>query len=285
MVDRFKIESQYLNVEVLSKGAEICSVMDKRSGVEYIWQAKDQWPRHAPILFPVVGSLKDLEYQLDGKIYQMKHHGFARDMEFKMLHQSEHSLSLILQNDESTWKSYPFQFALVVQYTLNGKELVQQFRVLNRSEISMPVCFGGHPAFNADPIEEFSVVFSQDETCKANRLDVPLISRQQIEAIKTDRIDLDASTFDSDALVFLDLRSDKVSLVRRSGDYRIDVDFKGWPQLGIWSKPAAPFVCIEPWFGHADFTDHNKVMEEREDTVWIKAGGEFKKSFIMTFNS
>lgn len=282
--ERFIIKNEHLTVEIKKLGAELCSVKN-REGTEFIWQAEEVWPRHAPNLFPAVGSLLDHEYIFNGKTYPLKHHGFARDMYFDMLHQSEHSIALVLQQTEETLKMYPFKFTLVKTYRLHENTLSQTFRVINDDKLKIPVSFGAHPAFNAMPITDFVIQFSEEEKVKSNTLEGPYISDKELDIIKEKQIVLTENTFDNDALIFQGLNSKKVSLASQTSNYRVEVDISDFPYLGIWAKPKANYVCIEPWQGLADYTSHNKKIEDKTGVVWVDVNQEISKTFAMKFTS
>ncbi|MEY2924603.1 MAG: hypothetical protein RLZZ337_1151 [Bacteroidota bacterium] len=282
--ERFVIKNDFLEVEIKKLGAELCSVKDKQ-GTEFIWQAEEVWPRHAPNLFPVIGSMLDLEYVCEGKTYSMPHHGFARNLDFDMVHQSEHSIALLLQQSEETLKYYPFHFTLLISYTLSENSLKQTFRVINTSDNRMPVSFGGHPAFNAKPIQDFDVLFSENENRKSNRLEGPYVLDVELDLIQNQKISLDKNTFDNDALIFQGLNSKVVTLANKTSNYSVEVDISEFPYLGIWAKPGADYVCIEPWQGLADFVSHDKKIENKKGIIWVEKSKEISKSFTMTFTN
>ena len=282
MIQEFIIKNDVLSVTIKRKGAELSSVKDG-SGFEFIWQAQEVWPRHAPNLFPIVGSLVDHEYTYQGKSYPMNHHGFARDFDFDLLHQSEHSAAFVLQPNELIKEQYPFQFTLVISYLLQGNSLKQSFRVINNDQKSIPVSFGGHPAFNANPISEYKMVFEQPERVKSNRLTGPYINDQTLDVVEGNEIQLSETIFNEDALIFQGLRSKSVALQHLKSNHSVKVSIDEFPYLGIWSKPKAPYVCIEPWQGLADYANHNKKIEDKKGIVWVPANQEVKKSFTMEF--
>lgn len=280
MIDKFSIHNEFLTVKINRRGAELCSVIDQK-GTEFIWQAGEVWPRHAPNLFPIVGSLLDHEFVYDGITYPLAHHGFARNLNFDMLHQSEHSICFVLLHSEETLKSYPFQFSFLITYTLVKNRLTQTFRIINDDSKPMLASLGGHPAFNAGPVSDFYIEFSEKEDVKSNQLAGPYINEQSIAIIGGNKIDLDEKIFDNDALIFQGLNSDYVSLKAKNSNYRVRMNISEFPYLGIWAKPAAPFVCLEPWQGLADFTTHNKQLEDKKGIVKIAVGEELKRSFEM----
>ena len=282
MLELYTIQNECFEVTIKKKGAELCSVQAP-CGFEYLWQAGEVWPRHAPNLFPVVGSLLDHQYEYEGELYDMSHHGFARNMDFDMLHQSEHSISFVLTHNADTLMSYPFQFMFLITYILAGDKLEQRFRVINTDSKDIPVSFGAHPAFNASPVSDYSIVFSDQENVRSNQLTGPYINDCEIDIIEGNIIRLDGHTFDNDALIFQGLKSKEVSLVHNKSDHKITMDISAFPYLGVWAKPGAPYVCLEPWQGLADFETHNKRIEDKKGVVLLTEGAELKKSFTMTF--
>jgi galactose mutarotase-like enzyme len=281
----FSIKSNQLTAHIKSFGAELSSVQSN-SGFEFMWQANpDIWPRHAPILFPVVGRFKNFEYSYQDAPYRMNQHGFARDSEFKLLQRSEHSITLILKESSETLSQYPFRFQLLVQYRLEGNALHQSFVVINRDHEVLPTSFGAHPAFRLDGLSNYYLKFNADETTSSLSLNEGLISEQVRSGITDGKIELTKETFNDDALIFNDLTSTEVSLIHRSKNHKVSVSFEEFPYLGVWAKPGADFVCIEPWQGLADQTDHSGRIEEKAGILWIEPGQQVERSFTMRFES
>ncbi|MBR9917085.1 aldose 1-epimerase family protein [bacterium] len=281
---KYKIINQHLEAEFKRKGAELCSLKSINNGTEYIWQAGDVWPRHAPILFPIVGSLKDHQYRLNGREFNLRHHGFARDMDFDVLHQSEHSIAFIIAESEETLRDFPFEFRFIVTYSLKENKLIQSFRVINRSPNKMPFSFGAHPAFNANPIQNYALKFIGEED-QPFTMETPYISNNNKEVVQNGVWKLDENSFDGDALIFKQLKSLGIELVNTENNKKVlSVHYKGWPYLGIWAKPAAPYVCIEPWFGLADVLGHDGNIESKEGIQWLEANKEFEAEFEIEIN-
>lgn len=257
-----------LTVSVKTCGAELCSIKSSE-GFEHLWQADPAfWNRHAPVLFPMVGKLRDGRYELDGKTYEMTPHGFARDMDFTLTEQSENSLVYQLLPTAETRARYPFEFVLTITYRLNGNGLSIEYKVRNTCASPMPFSIGAHPAFNLHgPIEESFLEFEKAET-----LDTCLVSKQGLIFSETapvlknsNLLPLSKTLFDRDALIFMDAKSEKITLGAKNSSRRLTVEFPGFPELGIWAKPGAPFVCIEPWYGYAD-------PEQPYGDIWNKPG-------------
>lgn len=249
------IANQYITVSVKEQGAELCSIKDA-GGTEYLWQADPAfWARHAPVLFPIVGKLLNGRYELNGKTYELPPHGFARDMKFSPVQQSESCLVFQLLPTAETRKCYPFEFALNIIYRLNVNSLEISYEVRNNGAKVMPFSIGAHPAFNLhSAVEECFLEFDKEETLNTTLLGSKgLLTRETAPVLKNSNIlPLSKTLFDRDALIFMDAKSDKITLGSHKSPRRLTVEFPGFPQLGIWAKPGAPFVCIEPWFGYAD---------------------------------
>ena len=249
------ISNGFLTIGVKTKGAELCSLKDA-NGTQYLWQADPAiWARHAPVLFPIVGKLRDNRYGLNGKTYELSQHGFARDMEFTLVEQSKNSLVYRLLPDAETRKHYPAEFTLDIIYRLNGNTLEIGYEVTNHGTAIIPFSIGAHPGFNLPgPIEDCFLEFNKTETLNFLLLNSKgLLTEETAPGSGTLNIlPLSKTLFDRDALILLDFKSDKISLRSRTSPQCLTVEFHGFPQLGIWTKPGAPFVCIEPWYGYAD---------------------------------
>lgn len=267
-------------------GAEICSVIHKPTETEFIWQADEAiWPRHAPVLFPFVGRLKNFEYRYNGQTYTIEQHGFARDLDFKIIYQSENSVVLDLNENAHTLQRYPFLFSFKVKYELIANKLNMGFEVLNKGNCTMPVSFGGHPAFNINEPSDAILIFENDPNPPSYMLDENFIStRTKMVTGGNGQIVVDKKTFAGDALIFKNLKSHWVKLQSRSTNKSVKVTIEGWPYLGIWAKPNANFICIEPWQGIADAFDFSGEVLEKEGIVMLAANKNFKKSFDMEFD-
>ena len=279
-----KISSKKLEIKVKSKGAELCSVRGS-AGYEYMWEGGDEWPKHAPNLFPIVGSLKENTYVYNGTKYHLNRHGFARDRDFDLIEATDHSLLFTLKFDEHTLKMYPFKFEFRVGYYLEENILKQRYEVHNLGDDVLYASFGGHPAFAASPIDNCYLELDSGETQNALILDGDLIGEREVEGFIHGKLKLTKSTFNQDALIFISLTSNRISLKNNSTSTRVEMDFTEFPYLGIWSKPGAPFVCIEPWQGLADFTNTNQSLKDKTGILKVESGSFIEKSFNMQFIS
>lgn len=276
-----KLENDLLIAKIATHGAELASLVSKSSGREYIWQADPKhWARHAPILFPFVGKLKDDQYHYQGKSYNMSQHGFARDQHFTVVEITETSISLVLKSDDELKSQYPFDFELTVAYTLSGNTIKVSYQVANPAKSPLYFSLGGHPAFNC-PLEpgkersDYHLQFNQTEGTEVHYLTDGLFAGAT-ETFIGDVLTLPENRFDRDALVFKSLKSNSISLMDDSHKTWLNFDFEGFPYLGIWSKSrTSPFVCIEPWFGIADQASHDGDISKKEGILKLNEGTLF----------
>ncbi len=254
-----RLANDHLQISILPRGAELCSLL--YAGRQLLWQADPAvWPRHAPILFPIVGRLKHDTLRHQGRDYPLKQHGFARDLDFTLLHHEAHAASLRLCANDATRRHYPFDFELTVHYQLQGKRLHIDYRVSNHGGDILPFSLGAHPAFRW-PLQAGAarnahrIVFEKEEPAPLRRLhDGLLLHEPRPSPVQGKVLTLDDALFHEDALIFDRLGSRQVCYQGPAGP-TIRVMFEDFPHLGIWSKPGAGFICIEPWQGHASPED------------------------------
>ena len=270
---------------------ELCSIKSNQTGTEYIWQADPTlWKGSAPVLFPIIGALKDGYTLINGKEYRMPKHGLVRNStKPKLVEKTGHSLKFRLSWDEESLKNYPFKFELEMVFTLTDKTLKIEHIVTNLGKEIMPYSIGGHPAFNCPLIdgeeyEDYSLEFEQKETdatwmVNPNGL-IGLDQRLVLDDTKT--LPLNKHLFDDDALIFKDLKSREVKLCHKTRGAILSVKFEDFDYLGIWAKPGAPFVCIEPWLGIGDSTDSNQKFEEKEGLLAVATNTSETKSYSIT---
>lgn len=280
------LENEFLKIKVNHHGGELCSLIKKDTGVEYLWQADPTfWGRHAPILFPIVGKLQNDQMMVGGKTYTMKQHGLARNMEFELVNRTRSSLTFELASSEETLKAYPYPFRLRLKYTLAENTLLLGYEVYNPSDGQLYFSIGGHPAFRC-PLDEsekrsdYQLIFEQKETANTQRLDDGIRNGHTDLILDNETyLPLTDDLFDEDALVFSNLVSDKVSLCKGENKF-LTFSFKDFPYLGIWSKNrTSPFVCIEPWFGIADHKDHNQDFTKKEGILKLDGNAKFESIY------
>jgi len=274
------ISNSKLKASVKYAGAELFSLTDNQNK-EYIWEGNpDFWGKHSPILFPIVGTLKNNTYTINEKEYQLSRHGFARDMEFQLINKTENSAVFSLQSNAETLKNYPFDFELQLIYTLRETTLDIEYKVINKSESQIPFSIGAHPAIALPKnFESYAFKFDKDEVLKYSLLENDLISNKT-EILETyeNLIPLHYKLFENDALVFKTLESNSLTILENSKPY-IKVDFEDFPSLGIWTKDQAPFVCIEPWFGYSDTAENSGDLFEKEGILILNANQTFNSKF------
>jgi galactose mutarotase-like enzyme len=276
-----------LTAVVKSHGAELCSL--SRNGVEFIWQAGPAWPRHAPLLFPIVGRLARDELHHRGKTYRMTQHGFARDQRFAWGERSQSRCVLVLEDNEATRALYPFAFRLVATYGLDDAGLEVALKVVNTGDESLPASLGGHPAFNWPlkaglPKASYALTFAKEEPYPVRRLDGGLLRAAAEQNPVAGRVlGLTESLFSDDAIIFERINSSSLrysALPGASEGPWIDMSWCGFRELGVWSKPSgAPFVCIEPWHGYASPCDFDGDFIAKPGLMHIAPGAETLLSF------
>ena len=269
-----------ITIETTSKGAELISV--KLNGAEKMHDGATFWNRHAPVLFPIVGKLKDNKTFIDGKEFNMGQHGFARDMEFETLSNN----SYVLKSNEETLKKFPFKFELYISYEVKQNKVITKYKIINKDDKQMIFGLGGHPAFKCEyTTGEYRLEFEQKEDFEIYQLEEGLVKENKEEAsklIKENKLFLDKNTFKNDAIIIKNIKSRKVYLKKENKNI-LCFEFEDFPYLGIWSKEDAPFVCIEPWFNTADYINSNNIFEEKEDLIELEPNQEFKAQYSVEF--
>lgn len=265
------LQNNCLWVTVNSKGAELTSLKNKR-GQELLWQAdKDIWPRHAPVLFPIVGKLKDNLYTYNNNTYTLSQHGFARDKEFVLVEQSESALRFELTANEKTLTIYPFHFSLIITYVLNENSLEIICKVFNPDNKLLYYSIGAHPGFSTgiiqgESLSDYVLKFEGKNELLIEKLKDGLLSGETYTiALTNGRLPLNVKLFDNDALVCKNTQIEKVKLYSAKSGNAIEMICKDWPYFGIWTKKGCDqFVCLEPWQGITDSMNHNTKFEMKE---------------------
>lgn len=274
----YKIENEFLTCEIDDMGAQLHSLMLKENEKEYIWQGNpDIWYGQAPVLFPVIGQLIDDKFRYNGVEYTMPKHGLARKLLFKVKECKGAKAVFSLESDENTLKSYPFEFELLVAFELKEKSLVNTMTVINKTKGDMYFSIGAHPGFNCrigDVIE-----FEQPETLETERIDSEnLLIPEKFPVIENSKeIVITEDVFKKDALILSGIKSKKLTI---KGENEVEFTFGDCPVLGIWAKPGAPYVCIEPWYGINDDRDVKDDISKKREIQHLQENGEFEFSWI-----
>ena len=260
-----KLNNEIIEVEIANHGAELKSAV--KNGFEYMWCADEKyWARTSPVLFPIVGSLKDKTYKLNGESFFMSQHGFARDCEFECLDYSDTSATYVLEENKTTLSKYPFKFKLTIKYTLIESTIRVEWKVENKNDGIMSFSIGAHPAFNLKPgVNYFK--FDTNKDIQYKLIDESgLYNRKNTYVLKNDGyVKITNEMFDNDALIIENKQAKEVSICDCEKKPYLKVNFN--TQLfGLWSpaKKNAPFVCIEPWYGRCDGNDFDGELSERE---------------------
>jgi galactose mutarotase-like enzyme len=288
-----QLRNDLIQIEILEKGAELCSLKHINDDIEYIWHADPvYWKRHAPVLFPIVGRVVDDQYRVNGVTYHLAQHGFARDMVFTVTDQSEFHVTLTLQWNDETYKVYPFKFEFAITYTINKKKVSIEYCVRNLDQKPIYFSVGAHPGFNcpinrSDSFNDYYFEFDKRENAAITLLTSDgLLKKEKVAYLNNQNIiELNDTLFKNGALIFDQLKSSRVSLKSRKSNRCVHVDFEEFPMLGLWSKAeGAPFVCIEPWVGHADYDDFKEDFSKKEDLTCLDVQKVFKRKFDITID-
>ncbi|HHP7241797.1 MAG TPA: aldose 1-epimerase family protein [Cyclobacteriaceae bacterium] len=284
------IENESLKINIAEKGAELQNIINKKNSLEYLWQGDPQhWERRAPVLFPVVGKLKDNQYTLNGKTYEMGQHGFARNKDFKVISKNEDAVRFRMDMDDVVKSNYPFDFGLYINFQIVGNQVINEYQVINNGDKPMYFSIGGHPAFKC-PLRaeenryDYHLEFNKRENTDTHVIEEGLFTGEKVHILQDSySIPIADDLFDNDALIFKDLESTKLSIVDPNWDKTVEMDFSGFPYLGIWSKSRkSPFVCLEPWYGIADRRDHDKDITKKEGIQVLEGNSSFKCHFTIS---
>ena len=282
-----QLSNEHVSITIAEKGAELQSLIRKDLHLEYLWSGDAAfWGKKSPVLFPIVGGLKNNSYTYKGQTYTLGRHGFARDMVFTMAEQTADSIRFLLTDNADTLKVYPFPFNFEVVYTLEDTRLTVSYRVLNTGQEDMFFSVGGHPAFRVPlaggtAYEDYYLHFNREETAGKWPLSPDGLIERSTQPLldHTHSLPLARPLFYADALVLKHLAADAVTLKSDATPHGLEFLFSGFPFLGIWAAKNADFVCIEPWCGIADHVDASGKLEEKDGINQLHAGGLFERSW------
>ncbi|NKC30506.1 aldose 1-epimerase family protein [Falsiroseomonas selenitidurans] len=257
MTGRLRLAAEQISVEVKPDGAELTSLKDA-AGREYLWQAGPEWPRHAPVLFPIVGRLRDDTLRVGHEVFALGQHGFARDSRFELVEQGAEHCRFLLADSPATRAAYPFAFRLEVAYALHGTSLTCTTTVQNPGEGTLPFSVGAHPAFRwplpgAGSKPAHRLEFEQTESGPVWRLDANGLIDATPQPMPNHgrNVGLREDLFRPSALILPNPASRRLRY-SAPGAPGLELAWQGFSELGLWMKPGADFLCIEPWAGHAD---------------------------------
>lgn len=286
------LENGNIKATIATMGAELIHLVKKDSGRDYMWSGDAEfWTGRSPVLFPIVGALKDGKMTLDGQAYEMKQHGFARRCEFGCVEQTDTMAVFRLTESDATLAQYPFSFQLDLKYTLVESGIRIDYVVKNTNNKMMPFQIGTHPAFSTvtDEVSEISdwfIEFDLKET-----LDRIAVSGGHLDLNDRTRLlddcnilPLKAEDFFADAIVFKDVVSDSVTLKSDRTSEEVKVSYENLPDVAFWQPKNAPFLCIEPWYGHTDVIGFDGTFYEKEPMIHLGAGEVSKSALVIEIN-
>ncbi|WP_294960428.1 aldose 1-epimerase family protein [uncultured Flavobacterium sp.] len=277
------ISNSILKASIKYAGAELFSIKDNQNN-EYIWEGNpDFWGKYSPVLFPIVGTLKNNTYSINEKEYHLPRHGFARDMDFELIEKTENKAIFSLKSSEETLQKYPFEFELLLIYTLNENSLELEYKIINKGKEKMPFSIGAHPAIALPSLfENYAFQFEKEENLKYYLLENDLISsKTKILETKDHLVPLNYELFKNDALIFKTLESKSLTILNNSKPY-VKVEYNDFPSLGIWTKENAPFICIEPWLGYSDTDENSGDLYKKEGILTLDENKTFSAKFSIT---
>lgn len=283
------IANEHIVVSFVTKGAELQSIKGVHSDTEFLWNGDPSfWAKFSPVLFPIIGALKNDTYFFEGKSYTLPRHGFAREMEFDFEKINEHQILFTLHHNEQTLKVFPFEFKLAIRYKIHGSSICCTYEVFNPGKNELLFSVGGHPAFAAPlnkqgEYKDYYLQFNKDEELTYHHIVDNLIS-DQTSTIKLDhgKLNLKHELFYEDALVFKNLKSDSISLVNTKNYNGLDFNFKDFPYFGIWAAKDADFVCLEPWCGIADGINHDQELNTKEGINTLAPNQTWERTWQVT---
>jgi galactose mutarotase-like enzyme len=279
---KITLSNSELTATINTFGAELISFKNN-SNKEYIWEGNpNYWGKHSPILFPIVGSLKNNNYIYNNSIYHLPRHGFAREMDFEVKEKTDLEVVFSLKQTGATLEKYPFNFELQISYTLTNSVLKIGYKVINNNDFSMPFSIGAHPAFAlTSDFKNYELLFEKSEKLIVSTLDNDLISNATyILPMENNSLRLNYSLFENDALIFKTIASKSVTITENKIPF-LKVHYNDFPSLGIWTKSQAPFICIEPWIGYADTIENNGNLEDKEGIQILGENQTFETNYLI----
>lgn len=283
------IQNQSLRVTIALLGAEVRSVRNAVNNHEYMWSGDPAvWAGVSPVLFPVVGKTSANQVKFAGESYTLGNHGFARHSIFSIVQQKEDEVTLLLNTQAGDAKRYPFNLDFFVNYKLIDKTLQTTYMVHNLNKQTAYFSVGAHPAFacpfdDKHQITDYEIRFEQPENLRRHEITSEAFYTGKTTEHNLAAFNLDEHTFDDDALVFSGYNGDSVSLVERDSGRAIQVSLDGFPWLGIWSKPGANYVCLEPWCGRSDDLGFSGDVNSKAAIETIQPNAKWSRSYTIQF--
>ncbi len=287
----YTISNDTVSATISSLGAELKSLKNIAHNDEYIWQGDTKiWQGSAPILFPIIGRLKNGQYQFDGKTYQLNKHGFARTSEFAVENQQSNAVTLGIKANDQTKQNYPFDFVLLVTFALSADGLTVSYQVKNSGKETMYFTLGSHPALRLpldnSALSDYFISFEQPETLDCYYLENDLLCDNPIKAYLNNEntLPITSNLFENDALIFKEISSTKVHLNHKKTGHRLTMETGGAPHFGLWAKPNAPFICFEPWYSHDDPANTNGELINKPGMMRLHSNETFETCYTLSLS-
>jgi len=273
------LKNSKLKATIDTLGAELIHLEKLDTGLDYMWSGDPTfWSGRSPVLFPIIGKVSNGQLHHEGHSYTIGNHGFARKSEFTCIEDTNHRAVFRLTETEETLSMYPFNFIFDLTYTLSDATIKIDYHITNTNTHVMPFQIGAHPAFNcpmgrSKNLTDWFIEFDQKETLnrvavKDNLIDVattfPMMKNTRILPLKPDN-------FYEYAIVFKEIRSKKVTLKSEATPEYVTLSFENLPDLVFWQPKDAPFLCIEPWYGHGDILGFSGTLMEKKPMIHLDA--------------
>ncbi|MDU5107736.1 aldose 1-epimerase family protein [Clostridium sp.] len=291
---KFILENGNIKISASTFGGELNSLISKKDNTEYLWNGDEKyWKYHSPILFPIVGKVLNNKYRAEGNEYELPQHGLARTREFTMIEKDDSHIVFELLWSEDTLKIYPYKFSLRLTYELLENGIKVGYTVKNLDDKEIYFSIGGHPAFMCplfkdEKFEDYYFEFNKKENTSIMELDTDkgyFTGKTKKFLNNSNIINLNLELFKYDALVFSNLTSNLITLKSNKNNKELTMDFTGFPYLALWTKPTgAPFICIEPWYGHADYDNFNGELKDKPGIEKLAINEEFNAEYKLFIN-
>jgi galactose mutarotase-like enzyme len=272
------LQNQFIKAGFSTRGAELQELQFLNNRTNYLWSGnKNVWGKYSPILFPIVGALREGKYIYQDKTYQLPRHGFARDLDFLVTQQSDCKCVFELRANEQSRNIYPFDFVLQISYELHDYVLICCYQVVNPSASKdLYFSLGAHPAFSVplfanENYNDYFLHFLDDSQLISYTVSDNLLSDERVTINLPDgNLGLTYELFNHDALILKSIDSEQISIRSKTHSHGLDFSFNGFDFFGIWAAPKGDFVCLEPWSGIADSQHHNQQLTEKEGIICLK---------------
>ncbi len=289
----YTIENEFIKASFSSKGAELQSLILKKDNLEYVWQGNPEiWAKHAPLLFPVIGRLKDGEYTFEEATYKITPHGFGRDSELEVISQKEDEITFSLKPNELSEVMYPFQFEFQIHYSLNGTTLKKEHTFFNKDNRALYYEVGGHDGYNicleeGETMKDYYLDFGDLDEIHPLCLDENILILEDTYTIPLTegKLQVDMELFKVDALMLHNCPAKVISLKSTKSDREIKFEYHDFPTIGIWTKYKnyeTNYICFEPWSTLPDCAYLGKEIEKKIDIRKVNVGEADTVSFSVT---